>query len=145
MGTVRRHSIRLYEASASERQTLDSASSLQLPFGARLAGSPRKVRKGENVFEESEKAEFYYRVVSGVVRTYMILKDGRRIIDDFHLPGDILGFAPEAHHQVSAPSICDTVVVVLRRPGSEGIQDPIGRLTHHWSWLLGVPRTTWCY
>src|SRR5438128_2569307 len=124
MGTVHRHSINLYEASASEPDKLHNASSLQLPFGPRLAGSLRQVRKGESVFEEGEKAEFYYRVVSGAVRTYMFLKDGRRIIDDFHFAGDILGFAPEAHHRLSAASICDTVVVVLRRPGSEAIQDP---------------------
>jgi CRP/FNR family nitrogen fixation transcriptional regulator len=138
MGTVRRHTTNLYDASDSEPDTLQSASLLRLPFGQRLPGSLRKVRKGGNVFEEGEKAEFYYRVVSGVVRTYMVLKDGRRIIDDFHFAGDILGFAPEADHRLSAATICDTVVVVLRRSDSEGTQD--SRRQAHSSLVVALGR-----
>jgi CRP/FNR family nitrogen fixation transcriptional regulator len=76
---------------------------------------PRRVPKGEKVFKEGDKADFFYIVASGVVRTYTVLSDGRRIIDDFHFADDILGLDPGAQHRFSAASVCDSVVSSFRR------------------------------
>jgi CRP/FNR family nitrogen fixation transcriptional regulator len=81
------------------------------------------VPKGDKVFNEGEKADFFYKVVSGVVRTYTVLNDGRRIIDDFHFVDDILGLGPDVHHRFSAASVCDAVVTPFRRSDLRRILD----------------------
>src|SRR5438046_7229251 len=48
-------------------------------------------RKDEEIYGEDEPAEYVYQVISGAVRTYKLLSDGRRQIGAFHLPGDVFG------------------------------------------------------
>ena len=54
-------------------------------------GATRRLGKDEEVFGEGDRAAFFYKVVSGAVRTSKLLSDGRRQIDAFHLPDDIFG------------------------------------------------------
>ena len=59
---------------------------------ARVPTGPQRVlAKGEELFAEGDDAEYFYKVVSGAIRTYKLLSDGRRQIDAFHLEGDIFG------------------------------------------------------
>jgi CRP/FNR family nitrogen fixation transcriptional regulator len=97
--------------SPSKRQEIGSAS----------IGTSRTVAKDQKVFAEGEAADFFYRVVSGVVRTYMIFEDGRRQIDGFHLAGDIFGLEAGARHRFSANSIGDATVIAFRRSDLDGL------------------------
>ena len=47
--------------------------------------------RNAEIYGENEPADYLYKVVSGTVRTYKVLVDGRRQIGAFHLPGDIFG------------------------------------------------------
>ena len=79
-------------------------------------GTPVSYRRNTEIFGEKEPADCAYRVISGSVRTYKILDDGRRQIGGFHLPGDIFGlleFGDE--HTFSAGAITDTRVLVVKR------------------------------
>ena len=79
-------------------------------------GTPVSYRRNSEIFGEKEPAEYAYRVISGSVRTYKILDDGRRQIAGFHLPGDVFGlleFGDE--HTFSADAITDTRVLVVKR------------------------------
>jgi len=58
-------------------------------------------RNGE-IYGEGEPADLVYKVVSGAVRTYTILADGRRQIGAFHLPGDVFGLEVGEDHTFSA-------------------------------------------
>jgi CRP/FNR family nitrogen fixation transcriptional regulator len=78
-------------------------------------GSPRVLMKDEEVFAEGDRATFFYKVVSGAVRTSKLLSDGRRQIDAFHLPGDIFGIELGAEHRFSAEALSDTTVIAYRR------------------------------
>ena len=60
----------------------------------KAAGLRRSLIKGEELFAEGDAANHFYKVVSGTLRTYKLLSDGRRQIDEFHLAGDIFGFEP---------------------------------------------------
>ena len=40
--------------------------------------------KDEEIFAEGDRAAFFYKVISGAVRTSKLLSDGRRQIDAFH-------------------------------------------------------------
>ena len=79
-------------------------------------GTPVSYRRNSEIFGEKEPADSAYRVISGSVRTYKILDDGRRQIGGFHLPGDIFGlleFGDE--HTFSADAVTDTRVLVVKR------------------------------
>lgn len=71
--------------------------------------------KGEEVYGEGEKAECVYRVLGGAVRTYNILKDGRRQIGGFYLPGDLFGLEADERYSMSAEAVVNSNVLVIRR------------------------------
>jgi CRP-like cAMP-binding protein len=54
-------------------------------------------------------------VISGAVRTYKILRDGRRQVGGFYLPGDIFGLEFADEHTLSAEAIADANVLVIKR------------------------------
>ena len=71
--------------------------------------------KGQKIFSEGQTADFFYKVIAGVVRTYTILDDGRRQIAGFHLAGDIFGLETGALHRFSASGLCDVTVIAFKR------------------------------
>lgn len=88
-------------------------------ISAPTAGSVRSYTKDEEVFCEGDRAAYFYKVVSGVVRTSKLLSDGRRQIDAFHLAGDIFGIETGDEYRFSAEAVGDAVVVAYRRCGLE--------------------------
>ena len=54
-------------------------------------------------------------MVSGAVRTYKIMEDGRRQIGAFYLPGDIFGFEAGDSHIASAETVCETHLLMVKR------------------------------
>jgi len=80
-----------------------------------LVGSRMTYAQDEEIYGDGEEAEFVYKVLTGAVRTYKLLSDGRRQIGAFHLPGDIFGFESNSMHRLSAEAISDTTVLVFRR------------------------------
>jgi CRP/FNR family nitrogen fixation transcriptional regulator len=77
-------------------------------------------RNGE-IYGENEPAEFFYKVISGTVRAYKLLSDGRRQIGGFYLRGDVFGLEAGAHHLMSAEAICDARVLVIKRSALVGL------------------------
>ena len=75
----------------------------------------RSFAKGEELFADGDKAECFFKVVSGTVRTCKLLSDGRRQIDAFHLPGDMFGLDSGQDHCFSAEAVDDVVVEAYRR------------------------------
>ncbi|NWG23572.1 MAG: helix-turn-helix domain-containing protein [Pseudorhodoplanes sp.] len=71
--------------------------------------------KGEEICGENESADHVYKVLSGAVRTYKILNDGRRQIGAFYLPGDVFGMEAGGFHSFSAEAIVDSNVLMVRR------------------------------
>ena len=62
-------------------------------------------RKDEEIYGEDEPAEYVYQVVSGSVRSYKLLSDGRRQIGAFYLPGDVFGLESGPAHRLTAEAI----------------------------------------
>jgi CRP-like cAMP-binding protein len=71
--------------------------------------------RNEEIYGEGETADYIYKVVSGAVRTYKVLNDGRRQISAFHLPGDIFGLEAGDEHAFSAEAITQSTVLVVKR------------------------------
>jgi CRP-like cAMP-binding protein len=80
-----------------------------------LMGAPMPFARNAEIYGENEPAEYLYKVISGTVRTYKVLSDGRRQIGAFYLPGDVFGFEIGADHAFSAEAITNTKVVVIKR------------------------------
>jgi len=80
-----------------------------------MMGAPMSFSRNEEIYGESEAAEYLYKVVSGAVRMYKVLTDGRRQIGAFYLPGDMFGFEPADAHASSAEAIGDATVLVFKR------------------------------
>jgi len=86
-----------------------------------LMGAPMPFGRNGEIYGEGEGAEFLYKVVSGAVRTYKILADGRRQIQAFHLPGDVFGFEFDKEHTLSAEAIVDSRVLIVKRSVVEAL------------------------
>lgn len=80
-----------------------------------LMGAVMPYARNAEIFGESDPAEYLYKVVSGAVRTYKILSDGRRQIGGFYLPGDVFGLEFGDEHTLSAEAVTDTKVLVVKR------------------------------
>jgi CRP/FNR family nitrogen fixation transcriptional regulator len=80
-----------------------------------MMGAPMPFSRNAEIYGENEPAEYLYKVVSGAVRTYKVLNDGRRQIGAFYLPGDIFGLEVGDEHTFSAEAVADCKVVVIKR------------------------------
>ena len=80
-----------------------------------LMGAMMTYPRDAEIFGENEPADYLYKVVSGTVRTYKILNDGRRQVSGFYLPGDIFGLEFSDEHTLSAEAISDAKVLVVKR------------------------------
>lgn len=80
-----------------------------------LMGATMVYSRNTEIFGENEPADYLYKVVSGSVRTYKILSDGRRQVGGFYLPGDLFGLEFADEHTLSAEAISDAKVLVVKR------------------------------
>jgi len=90
-------------------------------LAARLASSWFEYKKDTEIYEEDEAADYVYEVITGAVRSYKLLSDGRRQIGAFHLPGDIFGLENGSEHRFTAEAIVDTSVQLVRRFSLEAV------------------------
>lgn len=88
---------------------------IPLPATETRACLRRTVAAEGEIFAEGDRAGTFYKVVTGVVRTYKLLSDGRRQIDAFHLPGDIFGLEAGAEHRFNAEAVTEAKLEVHRR------------------------------
>ena len=106
-------------------QSIQSATPIAPPAGIkdagpeldrlRLVGLTRGFARGREIFGEGERAGHVYSVISGAVRSFRVLSDGRRQVLDFYLPGDIFGIEPGPDHGAGAEAVSDVILLVARR------------------------------
>ena len=75
------------------------------------AAYPRDVE----MFGEGEPAEYFYMVVSGAVRTYKVLVDGRRQICAFRMGGKVFGLEADGEYSSSAETITNSRILQVKR------------------------------
>jgi CRP/FNR family nitrogen fixation transcriptional regulator len=71
--------------------------------------------RNAEIYGESEPADYLYKIVSGAVRTYKVLADGRRQVGAFYLPGDIFGLEIGDEHAFSAEAVAASKILVIKR------------------------------
>ena len=97
-----------------------------------MMGAMMAYPRNSEIFGENEPADYLYKVVTGSVRTYKILSDGRRQVGGFYLPGDIFGLEFSDEHTLSAESIArEDISKLLRMPSaiSATIPWPLGGIS----------------
>jgi CRP/FNR family nitrogen fixation transcriptional regulator len=92
-----------------------SVSPKGLGSSVEMMGAPMPFSRNAEIYGENEPAEYVYKVISGAVRTYKVLSDGRRQIGGFYLPGDIFGLECGDEHTFSTEAITDCKVLVIKR------------------------------
>src|SRR6201987_2486295 len=80
-----------------------------------MMGAPMSFSRNAEIYGENEPADYLYKVISGTVRTYKVLSDGRRQIGAFYMPGDVFGLETSDEHTFSAEAISDSKVLVIKR------------------------------
>jgi CRP-like cAMP-binding protein len=85
-------------------------------FGSiELAGARMSFAKDVEIYGENEPADYIYKVLTGTVRVYKILQDGRRQIEAFYFPGDVFGMELGSHHASSAEAVSAATITLVRR------------------------------
>ena len=80
-----------------------------------MIGAAMSFSRNGEIYGEGEAADYIYKVLSGAVRTYKLLDDGRRQISAFHLPGDVFGLEAASNHHFSAEAVTPATVIVVKR------------------------------
>jgi CRP-like cAMP-binding protein len=97
------------------KQNLPPTASHALGGVLEMMGAPMSFFRNAEIYGENEPAEYLYKVVSGTVRTYKVLADGRRQIGGFYLAGEIFGLEIGDDHMFSAEAVSDAKVLVVKR------------------------------
>ena len=87
---------------------------LQGVFGLASLASMRSVSsydKAESMCSEASPADHWYCILAGAARKYTVLRDGRRRIIDFLLPGDYFGFRERYCELLATDAVIDGTVV----------------------------------
>jgi CRP-like cAMP-binding protein len=106
-----------------------------------ILGTSFTYARDEEIYGEGEENEFVYKVVSGAVRTYKIMRDGRRQIGGFHLPGDSFGFELGKQHLLTAEATTDTKVLLFKRSQIEQLATrDVGAARELWLMTAGQLR-----
>ena len=80
-----------------------------------ILGSVILLKRDATLFYEGDAADCYYKIVSGAVRSFKLLRDGRRHITDFLMAGDFIGVEALDRHGSTAEAVNDTTVIRYER------------------------------
>ncbi len=90
-----------------------------------VISSLHKKAAGETVFAEGDDADSVYEVVSGMVRLYKLLPDGRRLITGFLSAGHLMGLAPEGVCVYTAEALTEVTLCRYKRTAFERLIDEV--------------------
>jgi CRP/FNR family nitrogen fixation transcriptional regulator len=87
--------------------------------------------RGEEIHGSDRSDDYWYRVVSGVVKCYVILPGGRQQILDLLLPGDFFGFTGHGGHFYGIDAVIDkTSVACYPRVAVQALADSDPAVAH---------------
>ena len=80
-----------------------------------VVGTSFNYVRDEEIYGEGEDTQFIYKVISGAVRTSKIMRDGRRQIGRFYLPGEFFGLELGKQHNLSAEAVAESKIFLFKR------------------------------
>jgi CRP-like cAMP-binding protein len=120
---------RYARSSAPAERTAQNPIQNPLQTKAPLSGAPAPaltLHENQQLFLEGDRAERYYQVLHGLIRTVRLLADGRRQVMDFFGPGEVFALSGDTHYAYDAEAVTDSAVAghSLQRLGSRVDSDP---------------------
>ena len=94
-------------------------------------GTRRSYARNDEIFAEGDRADCWFKVVSGAVRVCKLLPDGRRHIAEFHFAGDCFGFDSLPERLFSAEAVGDAVIMRFPRRATERLIDESPKLARY--------------
>jgi CRP/FNR family transcriptional regulator len=88
------------------------------------------VAPGRAIISEGDNAEYLFNVVSGALRVFRLLEDGRRQITGFLFPGDFLGLVFNDRYAYGADAITSTQLCRFSRRDLVALLPEIPTLEH---------------
>ena len=82
-------------------------------------GSRRSFARDEEIYVEGDKADSWFKVVSGTVRICKLMADGRRHIAEFFQSGDCFGFDGTSERVFAAEAVGDVIVMRFNLAATE--------------------------
>ncbi len=105
------------------------------PIVARYRCGERRIQAGANLFSQGQICGDVFNIVEGMIFLYILLRDGRRQILQFCLPGDLLGLPADEDAAVtysySAQALMDTVVDVIPRKAIRALIEEDAKAGEH--------------
>jgi CRP/FNR family nitrogen fixation transcriptional regulator len=96
-----------------------------------VGGAAMTFERNAEIYGEGETADYVYKVLSGSVRTYKVLSDGRRQVTAFFLPGDVFGIESDDEHSNSAEAIDKSVILLVRRSSLFNLAESNSEVARH--------------
>ena len=121
----------------AERVARPAANVISFGSSIDMMGAQMPFARNAEIYGENEPADYLYKVVSGAVRTYKVLNDGRRQIGSFYLPGDMFGLEIGDDHTFSAEAVIDCKVLVIKRSALVALAGRDSGTTRH-LWTLAA-------
>jgi CRP/FNR family transcriptional regulator, anaerobic regulatory protein len=90
---------------------------------AKMVGLTITAEPGQTIVVEGDPANHYYRIVSGTVRLYQSIADGRRQVIDFLSQGDVFGLTGVEHHALSVEAVSRVTMIRYARRSIEPALD----------------------
>jgi CRP/FNR family nitrogen fixation transcriptional regulator len=84
-------------------------------IGEVTGGALRTIEKDRFLFKEGDRADCFYKVVSGCLRSCRFLGDGQRLIDAFYFPGDLLGLEWTEIHRTTVEAVNESSLAAYAR------------------------------
>src|SRR5690606_3944381 len=84
--TIRSHAPRPFPFAVAEKTARDHETDTLWSAGTR-----QSVAANRAIYSEGDRADRIFKVVSGAVRTFQLLEDGRRQVNAFYLAGEMFG------------------------------------------------------
>jgi CRP/FNR family nitrogen fixation transcriptional regulator len=78
-------------------------------------GARQHYRANDAIFNQGDSAGQVYKILDGTVRLCRHMRDGRRHILDFLLPGDVIGFVESPDQPASAEAVTDVSLIAFPR------------------------------
>lgn len=73
-------------------------------------GCTVNIRRMQDIYKHGEPTDFCWKILSGCARTLVSMEDGRRQINKFWWPGDVLGMDDVDVHLADAEAVTDVAI-----------------------------------
>ena len=86
-------------------------------------GNRRSFARDDEIYAEGDRADCWFKVVSGTVRICKLLADGRRHIAEFFFAGDCFGLEGPGERAFTAEAVGDVILMRFNRSATERLID----------------------